>query len=78
MTGIIPNPVRRALGRAEWSSRRYQFVQGGGSRIVHGRGDGTWAPPSHRLVLIDRSRYPAEALVAIRKRTHNFRGEKQR
>lgn len=72
------------MGRPSWSEKRWAFIANRGPAIVHSHPGGRGKPrksvsvASHLLVRIDRTRYPADALRAIRSREVNFRGERQR
>lgn len=61
--------------RATWSRRRWRFVKNGGPPIVH---NGSKPVRSHRLLPIDRSKYPGWKLRAIRRSRTNFLGEMRR
>ena len=61
-----------------WSAKRWLFKRNGGGFLFHRRGGKPVAVPHHRLIPIDMSRYPGDALRLIRARKVNVRGEAQR
>jgi hypothetical protein len=79
--GITPMP---SFGRLQWTDKRWVYKANQGPIIVHMHPAGKGKPrkaigvPSHRLVPIDRSKYPGDALRAIRRSAKNFNGEARR
>ncbi len=71
------------LPRCEWSLRRWAILLHKGSAIFHRvpgakRDKGQRPVPSHRLIPIDRTRYPYHVMRGIRATPLNFRGEVRR
>lgn len=83
ITTTIATPLPEH-SRHAWSEKRWEFRAKAGLKITHSHPGGKGKPrkavavPSHRLVPVDRSKYPGWRLREIRAESVNFLGEVRR